>query len=75
MKLYLYIGAIVAVLLVVGYVGRTIYVAGQASITNKIKDDRITLLKDGKIIDEKVLSYNDDTLCSVLGGCLQSDAK
>lgn len=75
MKLYLYIGAIVAGLLVMGYVGRTIYVAGQNSIVTKLKDSRITLLKDGKEIDEKVLSADDSELCAFLGGCVQSDAK
>lgn len=42
---------------------------GRASLAAEIAGDRITILKDGKAIDEKVLAGDDDYLCGVLGGC------
>lgn len=49
------------------------YVAGvrnhKASVESKAKDDKITILKDGKKVDEKVLNATDTGLCALLGGC------
>ena len=41
----------------------------KVALNARLADGRITILKDGKAIDEKVLSGDDDYLCSVLGGC------
>ena len=41
----------------------------KVALAAKLADGRITILKDGKEIDEKVLSGDDDYLCSILGGC------
>jgi hypothetical protein len=41
----------------------------KVALNARLADGRITILKDGKAIDEKVLSGDDDYLCSVIGGC------
>jgi len=42
---------------------------GRAAVLEKLKDDRIVVLKDGQKIDEKVLGADDSGLCILLGGC------
>jgi hypothetical protein len=42
---------------------------GRGAVLRGLQDDRVTILKDGKQIDEKVLGANDSALCSLLGGC------
>jgi hypothetical protein len=46
------------------------YNMGRQSILARLADDRISILKDGKKIDEEVLSADDDQLCRLLGGCV-----
>ncbi|EHK57731.1 hypothetical protein [Allomesorhizobium alhagi] len=47
---------------------------GRAVVSDKLKDDRITILKDGKKVDDEVFSADDHSLCALLGGCgLPSD--
>lgn len=46
---------------------------GRANVVSEMKDDRITILKDGKKIDEDVLASDDAALCGFLGGCLPVD--
>jgi len=41
----------------------------KATVESRAKDDKITILKDGKQIDEKVLTADDSLICSMLGGC------
>lgn len=43
---------------------------GRALVLARLAGDRITILQDGKAIDEKVLGSDDDGLCALLGGCL-----
>lgn len=38
-------------------------------INGKLAAGKVTILQDGKEIDEKVLAGDDDYLCVVLGGC------
>lgn len=45
------------------------YSTGKQSVYDKLADDRITILKDGKEIDKDVEGLDDDALCGVLGGC------
>lgn len=63
---------LVAVLVAVAYLyGRH---DGRAALAAELAGDRITILKDGKAIDNEVLAADDPALCALLGGCLQPDA-
>mgnify|MGYP001413875123 CR=1 FL=1 len=42
---------------------------GRAAVIERLQSDRITILKDGKEIDDEVLGADDDALCALLGGC------
>jgi len=57
---------VIALLLSAYYKGRN---DESARITNQLKEDRIVLLKDGKVIDEQVLNSDDNGICTILGGC------
>lgn len=46
---------------------------GRATLAAEISADRVTILKDGKAIDDAVLAGDDPYLCAVLGGCVQPD--
>jgi len=70
MRLYIYIGLAVAVLLGAGWWSVKLYNAGKDSVVEKLKDDKITILKEGRKIDENVLSTDDDGLtCILLDNC------
>lgn len=45
------------------------YSSGKETILNRLKDDRITILKDGQAVDNEVLAADTDQLCAMLGGC------
>lgn len=66
---YVLIAALLALLAVAG----TSYQAGRvherADIATRLQDSRITVLKDGKAIDDEVLRADDSGLCALLGGC------
>ncbi len=47
---------------------------GRAALVAELASKRITILRDGKAIDNEVLAADDPALCAMLGGCLQSDA-
>lgn len=64
--------AVVAVL-VLGYIGLTIFNAGKASVYAKLQADRITILQDGKKIDQEALAADDDTLRCLLIDCSVPD--
>lgn len=51
------------------------YAEGRASILARLADDRITILRDGKEIDNAVLQADDDELCRLLGGCVQPESE
>lgn len=42
---------------------------GRAVVLEQIRTDRITILKDGKEVDDAVLGADDLGLCAMLGGC------
>jgi hypothetical protein len=46
---------------------------GKQTIIASLKDDKITVLEEGKKIDAEAISADDDGLCLLLGGCV-SDA-
>lgn len=45
------------------------YEGGREAVMRKLQDDRITILQDGRKIDERVLRADDFSLCNMLGGC------
>jgi hypothetical protein len=48
---------------------------GRAAFAAELTAGRVTILKDGKAIDNEVLAADDPALCALLGGCLvQPDA-
>lgn len=63
------LAGIVALLVVAGGIYLVGHHEGRLSVLDGLKDQRITILKDGKQIDEKVLGADDSALCSLLGGC------
>lgn len=70
MKGYLYGGLAFLVVIGLGISHSMAFKAGKNSIEQKLKDDRITILKDGKKIDENVLSADDNgLLCLMLDNC------
>lgn len=70
MKGYLYGAVILAVVGALAWSNSAAYNAGKHSITSKLADSRITVLKDGKSIDEDVLNSDDDgLLCKLLDNC------
>lgn len=42
---------------------------GRAVVVERLKDDRIRILRDGKDIDDEVSGADDGALCQLLGGC------
>lgn len=54
------------------FIGRS---AGKQSVLATLQSNRITILKDGKKIDEQALSADDADLCGLLGGCVVPDSK
>lgn len=67
------IGAALTALGLLAWSHSAAYRAGKSSVLSHLQSDRITILKDGKRIDEKVLGANDSALCLLLGGCLPDD--
>lgn len=45
----------------------------RATIAVQLKSDRITILQDGKEIDDAVFAADDTGLCALLGGCKLPD--
>ncbi len=66
---YLIIGAVLAAGLVIGGSYWHGYANGKEAVLQKLKDERITLLKDGQKIDDEVLNADDAELCELLGSC------
>lgn len=60
-------------LLAVGLALGAIYIKGRsdgrANVLERLAAERVTILKDGKAIDDATDLLDDDGLCAVLGGC------
>lgn len=70
MRIYLYVGIVIAVLAGIGWYSVTLYNAGKDAVVSKLQDDKIQVLKDGKSVDENVLASDDDgLLCLLLDNC------
>jgi len=70
MKIYVYAAILVAVIAILGWGYSSAYRSGKQSIVTKLQEDKIQVLKDGKKVDENVLSADDDSLvCLLLDNC------
>lgn len=70
MRVYAYLAILLALVGALTWTHYIAYSSGQTSITQRLKDDRITILKDGKAIDDSVRSSSDDELtCLLLDNC------
>ncbi|MGI3127594.1 hypothetical protein [Nitratireductor sp. PBL-C9] len=67
------LGKALAAVLAVSAIAGGIYLYGHqrgaASVLQRLQSDRITILKDGRKIDEEALGADDTGLCALLGGC------
>lgn len=70
---WLRIGAALVALGLLAWSHSAAYRAGASAVLSRLQSDRITILKDGRRIDEKVLGADDSALCLLLGGCLPDD--
>lgn len=66
---YALLAALLALLAIVATSYQTGRLHERAAIAAKLQDGRITVLKDGKAIDDEVLRADDAGLCALLGGC------
>lgn len=68
---YLRLAVVALVGITIGFVAGHIHGsnATSAAIQSKLANDRVTILKDGKQIDEKAFTADDSVLCAMLGGC------
>lgn len=64
------VGAAVIILGGLAWSHTAAYRAGKSAVLARLQSGRITILKDGRRIDEKVLGADDSALCRLLGGCL-----
>lgn len=62
-------GALAALVLTNAATGLYGYSKGKETVLNRLKDDRITILKDGQAVDNEVLNADDQELCRLLGNC------
>lgn len=69
MRIYLYVGIVIAVLAALAYGYASAYKSGKESIVAKLQEDKIVVLENGKKIDEKVLSADDPALICMLIDC------
>lgn len=69
MKSYLYGAIALAVIMGLTTSHYKAYSAGKQSVLAQLQNDRITVLKDGKEIDDSVLAADDDALFCLLVNC------
>jgi|UniRef100_Q11IY8 hypothetical protein len=67
------LGAALAVLAALAISHGAAFRAGKSAVLSKLASDRITVLQDGRKIDEDVLGADDGALCALLGGCLPDE--
>ena len=73
-KGWLIVVAFMAASIALGVSHSIAYRAGKTAVLDRLKDDRITILKDGRRIDDEVLRADDSALCGMLGGCLPDES-
>lgn len=74
MRLYIYIGIFIAAVAALTYGYAKAYKSGKDSVISKLQEDKITVLEDGKKIDEKVLAADDSSLVCMLIDCSDNSA-
>lgn len=63
------VGAFLAISAISGALYAKGNLDGRAAVHARLKNDRIKILHDGKVIDHEALVADDDGLCALLGGC------
>lgn len=71
MRLYIYIGLVVAVLTALAFGYASAYKSGKNSIVTKLQEDKVVVLKNNQAIDEKTLAADDDSLTCMLIDCAE----
>lgn len=74
MRLYIYIGIVIAAAAALTYGYARAYKSGKDSVISKLQEDKITVLENGKKIDEKVLAADDSSLVCLLIDCSDNPA-
>lgn len=70
MRIYAYLALTIVVISILGWGYASAYKSGKNEVVQKLQADRVEILKDGKSIDENVLSADDDGLvCILLDNC------
>jgi hypothetical protein len=66
---YMALGALASASIVAGLSIGLGYKWGKQAVYTQIRSQEIRVYKDGRQIDDEVLSAEDDSLCDLLGGC------
>lgn len=74
MRIYAYVALAVILIGALGWGYASAYKSGKDSVTAKLQEQKIEVLKDGKKIDEKVLAADDDSLVCMLIDCASDPA-
>lgn len=70
MRVYAYLAILLGLVGALTWTHYIAYSSGQTSIIQKLKEDRIKILRDGKSIDEDVNnSSSDELVCLLLENC------
>jgi hypothetical protein len=72
MRIYAYIALAVIVIGALGWGYASAYKSGKDSITSKLQEDKVIVLKDGKAIDQKVIAADDPALVCMLIDCAEA---
>lgn len=73
LKAWLYGGAALAALALLAYVSSSIYKAGKDEVYDSLKDDKITILREGQNVDKRVFGADDDAMFCMLVDCSMPD--
>lgn len=71
MKIYAYVALALILIGALGWGYASAYKSGKDSVTAKLQEDKITVLKDGKAVDEKVIAADDPSLVCMLIDCAE----
>ncbi len=71
MRLYIYIGIVVAIIAALAFGYAHAYKSGKESIVTKLQEDKVVVLKNNQAIDEKTLAADDDSLTCMLIDCAE----
>lgn len=74
MRIYAYVALAVILIGALGWGYASAYKSGKDSVTAKLQEDKIIVLKEGKVIDEKVIAADDDALVCMLIDCSSDPA-